>query len=110
YRLEKYFDLSYLWGAIPALLPFLKVTFTFVFWSVLFGTLLGLLLTWMKIQPKNWIKKIAEGYTTVLRCTPSNVLLFLVYYRIPYIFMTFGVNLHHIENIIFVIFAFSFQF
>lgn len=108
--MEKYFDLSYLWGAIPALLPFLKVTFTFVFWSVLFGTLLGLLLTWMKIQPKNWIKKIAEGYTTVLRCTPSIVLLFLVYYGIPYIFMTFGVNIHHIEKIIFVIIAFTLQF
>ena len=35
--MEKYFDITYVWGAFPALLPFLKVTFIVAGFSVLFG-------------------------------------------------------------------------
>lgn len=108
--MEKYFDLSYLWGAFPMLLPFLKVTFIVVGFSVLFGTAIGIVLVIFKVGNNRLLQKLAYGYTTVLRCTPSIVLLFLVYYGIPAVGAQFGMDLNHIDKIIFVITAFSLQF
>lgn len=108
--MEKYFDLSYLLEAFPALLPFLKVTFMVAGCSALFGTLLGLLLAAAKVGNNRFFKKIANGYTTILRCTPSIVLLFLVYYGIPAIGLNIGIDLNHIDKAIFVVIAFTLQF
>lgn len=108
--MEKYFDLSYVWSAFPALFPFLKITFLVTGFSVLFGTVFGLLLAMAKVGDNRLLKKLANGYTTVLRCTPSIVLLFLVYYGLPAIGESLHLNLHEVEKIVFVIIAFSLQF
>lgn len=108
--MDKYFDSIYLWGAFPQLLPFLKMTFIVVISALLAGTLLGLLLAVLKLGKSKVLKRFANGYTTVLRCTPSIVLLFLVYYGIPYIGNKAGINLNDIDKIIFVVIAFSLQF
>lgn len=78
--------------------------------SVLFGTLFGLVLAVAKIGGNLFFKKLANGYTTILRCTPSIVLLFLVYYGIPAIGNNLGIDLNHIDKAIFVVVAFSLQF
>lgn len=106
----KYFDISYFWGAFPALLPFLKVTFSFVSCSVVFGLLIGLIVAIMKLSHYKILRSIANWYITVLRCTPSIVLLFLVYYGIPAIGKIFHFNLNGLPTIIFVVTAFSLQF
>lgn len=108
--MEKYFDLSYMWEAFPVLLPFLKVTFIVVGFSVLFGTAFSIVLAIAKVGNNRFFRKLANGYTTVLRCTPSIVLLFLIYYGIPAVGAQFGWNLNDIDKIIFVITAFSLQF
>lgn len=108
--MEKYFDASYIWEAFPALLPFLKVTFMVAGLSVLFGTTLGLLLAAAKIGKNKFARTFANGYTTVLRCTPSIVLLFLVYYGLPALGGQVGLDLNHIDKAIFVVIAFSLQF
>lgn len=108
--MDKYFDISYLWGAFPMLLPYLKVTFMFVSCSVIIGFLIGLVVAIMKLSDHRFLQRIANGYTTVLRCTPSIVLLFLVYYGIPALGKVFHVNLNDLPTIIFVVTAFSLQF
>lgn len=108
--MEKYFDATYIVDAIPMLLPFLKMTFFVAGLSVVFGTILGLILAVMKLSRSKIAQKIAHGYTTVLRCTPSIVLLFLTYYGIPAIAENFGVNLNDIDTAIFVIITFTLQF
>lgn len=108
--MDKYFDMSYVWGAFPQLLPFLKVTFIVAGFSVLFGTFFGLLLAAAKLSNIKTAQKLANGYTTVLRCTPSIVLLFLVYYGIPALGNNVGINLNNIDTAIFVVIAFSLQF
>ena len=108
--MKEYFDSSYLWGAFPQLLPFLKITFIVAASAVVLGLLLGTVLAMMKLSTSRIARKIANGYTTVLRCTPSIVLLFLVYYGIPYIGARAGLDLNQIDTIIFVIIAFSLQF
>ncbi len=108
--MEKYFDVSYLWEAFPVLLPFLKVTFLVVGVSVLLGTGFGILLTMAKVGSSKILRKLANGYTTVLRCTPSIILLFLVYYGVPAIGAQFGLDLNQVDKIVFVITAFTLQF
>lgn len=108
--MEKYFDASYIWEAFPVLLPFLKVTFMVAGSSVLFGTIFGLLLAAAKIGGHKFVRKLANGYTTILRCTPSIVLLFLVYYGVPAIGNNFGIDLNNIDKAIFVVVAFTLQF
>jgi len=108
--MSKYFDASYIWNSLPQLLPFLKVTFIVAGSSIIFGTLVGLLLAAMKLGNSRILKKIATGYTTIMRCTPSIVLLFLVYYGIPAIAANFYINLHDIDTAIFVVITFTLQF
>lgn len=108
--MEKYFDASYIWNAIPQLLPFLKVTFLIAGLSVFFGTLLGFILTLGKINGNQLVRKSANGYTTVLRCTPSIVLLFLVYYGVPALGNMIGLNLNEIHTAVFVVLTFTLQF
>ena len=107
--MEKYFDASYIWESIPLLIPFLKVTFMVAGLSVLFGTLLGFILAAAKIGKSKFARKIANGYTTIIRCTPSIVLLFLVYYGIPAI-GNLSVNLNNIDTAVFVVVTFTLQF
>ncbi|HLU21552.1 amino acid ABC transporter permease [Lederbergia graminis] len=108
--MEKYFDASYLWGAFPMLIPYLKVTFWVVILTVLFGTLLGFMLAAMKVGNSKIARKIANGYTTVLRCTPSIVLLFLVYYGVPALISNIGIDINDWDKIFFVVLTFTLQF
>lgn len=78
--------------------------------SVLFGTIFGLLLAVAKIGGHKFLRRLANGYTTILRCTPSIVLLFLVYYGVPAIGNNFGIDLNNIDKAIFVVVAFTLQF
>lgn len=108
--MEKYFDALYIWESIPALLPFLKVTFFVAGLSVLFGSLLGLLLAIMKLGRNKYVQKIAHGYTTIMRCTPSIVLLFLIYYGVPALASNFGMDLNNMSSAFFVVITFTLQF
>lgn len=108
--MEKYFDASYIWSSLPALLPFLQVTFLVAGLSILFGTFFGFILAAMKLGKSKFALKLANFYTTILRCTPSIVLLFLVYYGVPAITENFGINLQDLHTAVFVIITFTLQF
>ena len=108
--MEKYFDISYIWTTLPSLLPFLQVTLFVSSITILSGTFLGLILTIFKLSHNRLLNKIGNGYTTIIRCTPSIVLLFLVYYGIPKLAEEFNVNLQNINTAIFVIITFTLQF
>ena len=97
--MDKYFDISYVWGAFPQLLPFLKITFLFVFISTIIGLVIGFMITWLKLSSVKAFQWFANTYITILRCTPSIVLLFLVYYGIPQIGKVFAFNLNDIPTI-----------
>lgn len=105
-----YFDSSYFWDAFPKLLPFLKVTFLIAGFAVLFGSMFGLVLAMLKLSNNRFAKKFANGYTTIMRCTPSIVLLFLIYYGVPASGEQFGVNLQNIHTGVFVVITFTLQF
>ncbi|ETT87484.1 amino-acid ABC transporter permease [Viridibacillus arenosi FSL R5-213] len=78
--------------------------------SILLGSFFGLLLAIAKLSSSRIAQKLANGYTTIMRCTPSIVLLFLVYYGVPALAENFGLNFHDIDTAIFVIVTFTLQF
>lgn len=109
--MEKYFDISYLWSAFPELLPYLFVTIYVAALAVVVGSIAGLLLAAMKLSQNKWLKILANVYTTVIRCTPSIVLLFLVYYGIPaFAENLFGIYLNDVHTGVFVVITFALQF
>ncbi|MER1957545.1 MAG: amino acid ABC transporter permease [Solibacillus sp.] len=109
--MEKYFDVSYIWSALPDLLPYLWVTLYIAAFSVIGGSLLGFVLAAAKLSNNKLLRALANGYTTIIRCTPSIVLLFLVYYGIPaFSEGLFGIYLQNVSTGVFVVVTFSLQF
>lgn len=64
-------------------LPYLRVTFLYVTVSLVLGFLLGAVIAKGKMSRRKWVNFLAGCYVTVVRCTPSVILLFLVFYGLP---------------------------
>lgn len=109
--MEKYFDINYLWKAIPQIAPYVWITLLVALLAVLAGTFLGLVIAIFKLSKRKPLRFIANSYITIIRCTPSIVLLFLVYYGIPaFSDYFFGINLQDIHTGVYVVITFSLQF
>lgn len=81
--MDRPFNPAYIVGALPRLLAYLPVTLGVALATILAGSVLGLALAKAKLSGSQAARRLADAYTWVLRCTPSIVLLFLVYYGIP---------------------------
>ncbi len=101
------FDLSYFLRAIFKLALSVPFTLALTLCSLVFGSLLGIFLTAGKLSETVAIRKICFGYTTVIRSTPTIVLLFLVYYGLPLLFQLFGRDINRVPSSIFVIITFT---
>ena len=83
--MEKYFDISLSFGSH---FLYYSILIELHLWllalSVIFGTFFGLIIAVFKLSGKiRLLRFLANSYTTIMRCTPSIVLLFLVYYGVP---------------------------
>lgn len=85
-------DYAYIGTTILRLLPYTLITIKIVFISFLAGCIFGGLLAWGKLCRVKVINKIAYGYTTMIRCTPFIIMLFIVFYGIPYLLLPFGID------------------
>lgn len=100
----------YIIEVLPALIPYLLVTAGIVIGTVFFGSLLGILLAAGRIRRGRVARVIANMYIYVVRCVPSIVLLFLVYYGLPELLNVFGVDINNASKGFFVITTFSILF
>lgn len=79
--------------------------------SILTGSILGMLLAWAKLSGHKVIRALADGYTYIIRCTPSIVLLFIVFYGLPkFMEAEFGIDMDNLSRAIFVIITFTLLF
>lgn len=105
------FSPEVIFTSIPALLPYLKVTLLVGITSIITGSLLGMLLAWAKITGNRLIRSLADGYTYIIRCTPSIVLLFIVFYGLPkFVEASFGIDMDNLSRALFVIITFTLLF
>lgn len=58
----------------------LYVTLVITVLSVLFATLLGAFLCWMRMNRRKWLARLANGYVELMRGMPVLVLLMLMFY------------------------------
>lgn len=107
----KPFSPDIIFTSIPALLPYLAVTLVVGVTSILTGSILGMLLAWAKLSGHKVIRALADGYTYIIRCTPSIVLLFIVFYGLPkFMEAEFGIDMDNLSRAIFVIITFTLLF
>ncbi len=59
------------------------VTVEYVLLAFVFGVIFGGLLAAAKLGKNKVLRALAYGYTTIMRCVPAVVLLFVVYYGLP---------------------------
>lgn len=105
------FSPDIIFTSIPALLPYLAVTLVVGVTSILTGSILGMLLAWAKLLGHKVIRALADGYTYIIRCTPSIVLLFIVFYGLPkFMEAEFGIDMDNLSRAIFVIITFTLLF
>ena len=90
------------------IIPYFGITFAVVLGTIVLGMALAVLLFAQKQSKKRWARTLADGYINIIRCTPSIVLLFIVYYGIPKIALTaFDLNLNFSSKLIYVIISLS---
>ncbi len=86
------------------IIPYASITFGVVLGTIVLGTALAVLLFIQKKSQNRFVRIIADGYINIIRCTPSIVLLFIVYYGIPKIALgLFDIDLNFSSKIIYVI-------
>lgn len=105
------FSPEVIFTSIPALLPYLLVTLEVGLISILTGSILGMLLAWAKLSSHKVLRCAADGYTYVIRCTPSIVLLFIVFYGLPkWMEFAFAIDIDDLSRAVFVIITFTLLF
>ena len=105
------FSPEVIFSSIPALLPYLLVTLEVGLISILTGSILGMLLAWAKLSSHKVLRCAADGYTYVIRCTPSIVLLFIVFYGLPkWMEFAFAIDIDDLSRAVFVIITFTLLF
>lgn len=96
---------------IVNVLPYLSVTLGVAAASVACGSLLGAALAWAKLQGGRLLRRLAETYIYMLRCTPSIVLLFIVFYGLPkFLLEVFDYDINDLSRAVFVIITFTLLF
>ena len=77
------FDASVIVSALPQLLEFLDITLLVGLSSIVLGSLVGAVLAWARLSPIKVLGYAAQLYIYLMRCTPSIVMLFIVFYGLP---------------------------
>lgn len=86
--------------------PSISVTVTYTIFSLIFGYVIGLLVLLCRYSKLKILNLFGRLYLTILRCVPSIILIFLVYYALPALLEGVGIKLPDI-GIIYVIITFS---
>lgn len=89
-------------------LPNLRVTFTYVLFSLVFGFALGGIIAKGRMSKHKVVSALAQGYITLVRSTPSIILLFLVFYGLSAV-TTGRMNrlINSMPTVVFVIITFT---
>ena len=105
------FDIGMIAQVLPDLLAYLDVTLLVALVSIAFGSLLGGLLAWANLGGNALLRWFALSYVYVVRCTPSIVLLFIVFYGLPKLMeAAFRYDMNDLHRAVFAIITFTLLF
>ena len=104
------FHPSFILTALANIWPYIGVTLGTMLGTCFFGGLIGLIVARARIRKRKFSNAAAQAYIYIVRCIPSIVLLFIVYYGLPELMLSFGVNINDSSKWFFVITTFSILF
>ena len=105
------FDIGMIAQVLPDLLTYLDVTLLVALVSIALGSLLGGLLAWANLSGTAPLRWAALSYVYVRRCTPSIVLLFIVFYGLPKLMeAAFRYDMNELHRAVFAIITFTLLF
>ena len=105
------FDIGMIAQVLPDLLTYLDVTLLVALVSIALGSLLGGLLAWANLSGTALLRLAALSYVYVMRCTPSIVLLFIVFYGLPKLMeAAFRYDMNELHRAVFAIITFTLLF
>lgn len=67
----------------PKFLPGVVTTLELAFFSILFGTIIGLFIVFLKLSNKKILVKISNFYVTLIRGTPLLLQLYFIFFGLP---------------------------
>ena len=105
--MKKIFDVSYIFNSIPSIASALPLTLIIMMGSLFCGLVVGFVLTIMKLKKNVAINSIANGYVAFIRGTPPLLQLFLVFYGLPQVLNSLGIDINDWDKVIFAIITFS---
>ena len=96
---------------IPVLLPYLLVTFEILLGVVIVGVGIGFLLARGMLSKHKWQNRTAGFIINAFRCTPSIVMLFVVFYGLPTLFWAlFKIDINDWSKVFYVVAALGLLF
>ena len=96
---------------IPVLLPYLLVTFEIMLGTVMTGLVVGFFLAKGQLSKKVWAKGFSGFSINALRCTPSIVMLFIIFYGLPILFWgLFKIDINKWNKAVYVIISLGLLF
>lgn len=106
--MNRYFSWERLWDVISKLNKYLPVTFEVVLIAILLGTIFGLIVAAIRVYKVPVLSQFFHVYTIVIRSVPFIVLIFLVYYYVPFAaYKLFGIDVNSWSKIVFIEIAFA---
>ena len=109
--MDRPFHPDFIIKVFPRLLSYLPVTLLLMLGTVIAGSIIGLLLARARMGRRHLPELIARAYIMAMRCTPSIVLLFIVYYALPALVMALtGMDINSMSKAAFVIITLSLLF
>ena len=105
------FSAVQIWNSFLKIIPYAGVTFGVVLGTIVLGMALAILLFIQGKSERRFVRTLASTYINIIRCTPSIVLLFIVYYGIPKIALgLFGLNLNFSSKLVYVVISLSLMY
>lgn len=97
-----------IWNSFLKIIPYFGVTLAVVLGTIILGLALAVLLFIQGKSERPFLRALSSSYINIIRCTPSIVLLFIVYYGIPKIALgLFGLNLNFSSKLAYVVISLS---
>ena len=109
--MDRPFHGAFVLTVIPRLLAYLPVTLGITLATAALGLALGFVLARARLDGGRAAAGAARGFITAMRCTPSIVLLFLVYYGLPALIRALtGQDVNGAPRVLFVILTLTLLF
>jgi L-cystine transport system permease protein len=90
---------------ISSLLTGLPTTLILLVLSFVFASLIGIGLAWLCLRRSLVVRGIARGYLGIVRGTPPLLMLLVVYYGLPKLFLLAGIDINNWDKLFFAIAA-----